>query len=908
MVHALSQPDATTSSTYYQYGGYSFTILAMWICHILGVIFLFITLASGVLVEDAFSKEVVNHIYSKLELYQVINHDTVVGFSALNQFVNIKLDTQNQIRWTVELDHLDAPVDNFKVVGLESLIYLYSQNHDQLYLYNSTNGVYKRSVKLQANPIKIEEVFNNGLMILDSEGNLQYVDHTGVTKVIEGLSDGSPSDFHVCTLNGVIYIITGTKLSKLLSNFELESLGNIRTAASFKDGLIVTSTGIYKLNDDDIMENVSKVTSASIINANYLFSAEGNQVTIYYISDENEFSVSHTLTYKSPILNVQLKLYALSDFIIVTHTNFKKDIYDLTDFMMVNDPESIKHVWARGEERFTDDFIVSGSGGLRLIILNSKTEGLGFDLMDGSLSKEFNAANQYTSTDSKYLIINKPKSEQTINEVHHLLEDADGGFLVIRWISRVRRHLAALGKSVVSLARKTDSKDSPLNVGDFGFAKLIVFFDLSVNSLVAFNSEDGQLEWKSAKLEASTLTNLIEVNDEIVVLFGNSVYHISARDGSILKSILVAATDIVKINTGDDDEELYALKQQSSYLVEAPLAHDAYFIDLHSDTEVSGQKIAQGTHSSYKTWTFTKEGESVVKVVSKPQDTTTSSLGIALADKSVLYKYLYSNTVAILTKDQTNVLKLYLVDGITGNLLYTHSHSASEVVDLSSVNLIIDDNWIIYSFFVKSPTLQQRINVVDLFDSTKAVKSDGLVSSFEYNSTVDSFEKKSFIYPERIISLGSTQSVYGVTLKSIIAVTELGAVVEIPKFMLNSRRIDDRELTAQDYQSDFRMVPYEPVIQKNNFQVLNHKHRLTSDADGKILIKPTNFESTSVVCYFNKYNQFCTYVQPSSSFDLLSKSFDALKLIITIVILFAAYLISNPFVSRKRLDEQWLEG
>ena len=72
-------------------------------------------------------------------------------------------------------------------------------------------------------------------------------------------------------------------------------------------------------------------------------------------------------------------------------------------------------------------------------------------------------------------------------------------------------------------------------------------------------------------------------------------------------------------------------------------------------------------------------------------------------------------------------------------------------------------------------------------------------------------------------------------------------------------------------------------------------------------MKPTLFESTSVICYFNNENQFCSVIQPSSSFDLLNKGFDKIKLLITIVVLFAGFIISKPFVFNKKLNAQWID-
>ena len=87
----------------------------------------------------------------------------------------------------------------------------------------------------------------------------------------------------------------------------------------------------------------------------------------------------------------------------------------------------------------------------------------------------------------------------------------------------------------------------------------------------------------------------------------------------------------------------------------------------------------------------------------------------------------------------------------------------------------MDDNWIVYSYFTSEPRLEQRINVVDLFDAQFSSDASGIASL----KTIDKVSTKSFIYPERIVQLQSTRSLYGITLKSIVALTELGSLIEI---------------------------------------------------------------------------------------------------------------------------------
>ncbi|KAK6458831.1 uncharacterized protein RJT20DRAFT_131988 [Scheffersomyces xylosifermentans] len=881
---------------------------------------LFIGLTSAVLLEDAFSKEMVNHIYHQFTSYDVVNGDSIVGYTGYGQFIAVKLSDPSYLDWTIDLKQLPFTVDKYQLAKNNQLVYLYSTAEAELFLFDAKSGIFVRSVELSSPPVQIENFFNKGILLLDQSGSIVYVDHTtGSVKVVKK-DLPQVANYFVDQRDGFSYAIVGAKIITITSKAEVVATEELpfNDVKDFKDGIAVTTDDqVYKFDTTNVPEKItiSNLKNLHVINSKYLYSSDGDKYFLNTITDENTLSIAAEFKADSGLLNIGYHQFALGDFWIITEKTGRKFIYDLTDLLILEDLESLKLAKTKQDQLFSDDFITSLNGNLVLVTVDPNVEGRVYNVQDGTLYKVITSANQYSATNNDYLIIDKPESEQTINEFHHLLEDADSGLVLLRWLRRVKRHLGELGKYIVSFASQENDEQSVLaSEGDeFGFGKLIIFYDDVQQALIAINSIDGKLVWKSTGSFSGSPIKLTKLGDDIVALFTQHLYYVNSRDGAIIdvQNLSGEPTDIFPATLEDELDVLILKKEGQFTLVEGPKdsVHDLYLVD-HDNESVSGHKIVAGQSNSFKTWKFAEDNEEIVEVVFKPFETRTSSLGISLANKDVLYKYLNPNAVSVLTKDSANgQLKFYLLDGITGTLLSTFEHDANTVIDFSSINIIMDDNWVVYSYFVSHPKLEQRINVIDFFDSDKGIKKGiDSVSPFRHNSTVDSFTVKSFLFPERIISLASTQSQYGITLKSIIAATETGAVIEIPKFLLNSRRIDDRELTQADFQSDFRMVPYEPVIQRNSFSVLNHKHKLKITEQGKILTRPTHFESTSVVCYFNEYNQFCTTVQPSSSFDLLSKNFDRIKLLLTIAILLAGYLISKPFVFNKKLNAQWIDS
>lgn len=874
---------------------------------------------SAVLLEDAFSKEAIQHIYGTLKLYSVIKANKAIGFNDRSQFISIQLDNPNYLEWSVELSSFPA-LNDFHLAQNHNLAYLSSSEQASLYLFETASGVYVREIKLVSPPVKVVDFLNRGLLVLTSNGVLQYVKHeSGEVKTVYDFDQ--PTTILFDLRDGFGSVIAGKLLLKINALAEVVSVSEslpIINAKLFKDGVVVTGNdAVYKFDENgtDVVEiTTGKVLNLDIINNNYLYTFTNDSVILYSISAKNNLEVSETLTTSLEIVNVSYENFGLNDFIIVTTKNGRKSVYDLTDFLVLDEPSSIKIVDTKVEQLYTDDFITVFNGNYQLVSIGPDVNGKIFDLSNGHLVKNVVSVNQFVSVNSKYLIIDKPESQQTLNEFHHLLEDANTGFIVTNWLLRVKRHLSELGKYVVSFFAKVEDTETinAVEGDEFGFGKLIIFFEDSAKAIIALNSVDGTLVWKSTAVFDGSFVELITYQDNLVALFSLGLYFINSRDGSVLsfEQLGEEYSGLFKSSSNEEDSSKIILKKENQFSIfNGTDENDLFFVD-NDDTTVSGFKISAGDSSSFGTWKFSKSNEKIISLASKPFSTTTSSLGISLANKDVLYKYLNPNVISVLTKDNENEqLKFYLLDAVTGNLLHSFEHKREEVVDFSSINLIMDDNWIIYSYFVIAPSLEQRFNVIDLFDTEKSLKKDNAnsVSEFSHNSTIDSYSIKSFIFPERIYGMSSTQSLYGITLKSIIVATENGALIEIPKHLLNSRRIDDRELTQADFQSDFKMIPYEPVIARNAFQILNHKHQLKVTKDGNILTRPTHFESTSVVCYYNDFNQFCTTVQPSSSFDLLSRGFDSVKLLITIAILFAVYLGSKPFVYNKKLNAQWID-
>ncbi|KAK6200063.1 uncharacterized protein RJT21DRAFT_127029 [Scheffersomyces amazonensis] len=874
-----------------------------------------ISLVQAVSYDAAFNKELIhyNHYQFDNDKYEIIDANNVIGFNGLNQFVSIATD--GNVNWIIEDIN---QFNQFKVVG--TYIYLYSDISSSITILELNSGVLVKTIRANSSKFDIINFFDTGALLLNQDGTLLYIDDDK-QEVIDQLSlKNSIGSTHYEQLNGFAYLIIDRNyLIKLDSNKSILNKVrlNLANIKEFKDLTIIDDLGnisiVSDIDNEIIVKNIElSIGGLHIINAKYYYNIEGNNKLVLYTLKNDQFEkVWEKSIINTEIDDVKAISYGLSDYLIISKSNGSKEVLDLTDFLDLDDTSSIKEIKIKVSDIPNRiDIITSFENVIQLVSVNNNLDGNIYDLQDGSQIKSFkNSESQLLINNDIYLIIDKPASKNAINEVNNLLHE-ESTLLLKNWIKRAIRHLSQLGRYVTSFITSSHTDVLSEIEDDTGLTKYVLLYDNGSKSIIAINSSTGKFEWKASVSEAPK--KFLQVNDNIIALFSTSIIEIDPLDGSLVSRTPVEDAVSITLARGNAKKDTFIIEKSNSFEAISPIAQDAFAFKSNSE-KVQGHKLVHGgSKSSIQTWTFQPKGEKILDAISKDWNSVTASIGTPLADKSILYKYLNPNVIAILTETDQKQLKLYLIDGILGTVLEIFEHTINEVIDFSSINLIIDDNWVIYSYFVKAPKLEQRINVIDLYDTDKSIKNGPqvIISSHEQNSTINSFTEKSFIFPERIINLSSSKSSNGITVKSITALTESGYLIEIPKYILNSRRIEDRQLNQEDYLNDFKPLAYDPVISISTYSVLNHKHKLITNKNikGEILIVPTHYESTSVICYINKYNYFCSLIQPSSSFDTLGSGFETVKLLLTMAALLAVYIITKPLVSNKKLNDQWLHS
>ncbi|SCU95540.1 LAFA_0G00892g1_1 [Lachancea sp. 'fantastica'] len=333
-------------------------------------------------------------------------------------------------------------------------------------------------------------------------------------------------------------------------------------------------------------------------------------------------------------------------------------------------------------------------------------------------------------------------------------------------------------------------------------------------------------------------------------------------------------------------------------------SEDTYLL-FHDDTHLSASLYHNDVLED--TWSIDLDKNEKVLAFADRDQSPVVSLGSILGNRTVLYKYLYPYLAAYITGDfTTNTMTLRVVDIVTGEIVHSVYHN--DGVDLqSSINLVVGENWVIYTYFSNDPLPEQKIGVLEFYESLTPnvrLSNESVTVDPLSNGLKPEVVQKAYIYPEAIKNLALTRTKFGITIRSVILELENGQITSLPKYILNARRVEEALMSADD-KKEFLNSPYVSAIPISDFTILTHHRRVLSGPSSHLTSVPTNLESTSIVCSLG-HDLFCTRVSPSSQFDKLKPSFQKGQLIATVVGLFVLCFFIRPMVDTKKLKTKWL--
>uniref|UniRef100_A0A8B9KAZ7 ER membrane protein complex subunit 1 n=1 Tax=Astyanax mexicanus TaxID=7994 RepID=A0A8B9KAZ7_ASTMX len=290
------------------------------------------------------------------------------------------------------------------------------------------------------------------------------------------------------------------------------------------------------------------------------------------------------------------------------------------------------------------------------------------------------------------------------------------------------------------------------------------------------------------------------------------------------------------------------------------------------------------------------EVQKIVGVKGKRANEHVHSQGRVMGDRSVLYKYLNPNLLAVVTEStdshqERSFVGIFLIDGVTGRIV----HEAVQRKARRPVHFVHSENWVVYVYW-NTKSRRNEFSVLELFEGMEL-----------YNSTVFSsldrprppqVLQQSYIFPSPISTLEATLTEKGITSRHLLVGLPSGAIVSLPKMFLDPRRPE----VASDQSREENLIPYSPEMPIRTEWFINY-NQTVSRVRG-IYTAPSGLESTCLVVAYG-LDIYQTRVYPSKQFDVLKDDYDYVLISSVLLGLFFATMISKRLAEVKLLNRAW---
>uniref|UniRef100_A0AAZ3QKT0 ER membrane protein complex subunit 1 n=1 Tax=Oncorhynchus tshawytscha TaxID=74940 RepID=A0AAZ3QKT0_ONCTS len=240
----------------------------------------------------------------------------------------------------------------------------------------------------------------------------------------------------------------------------------------------------------------------------------------------------------------------------------------------------------------------------------------------------------------------------------------------------------------------------------------------------------------------------------------------------ILQSLLlpVIDQDYAKVLLLVDDQyKVTAFPSTKNVLQQLQeMASSIFFYLIRSDQgNLSGFRLRKDL-STERIWevVLPTEVQKIVAVNGKRPNEHVHSQGRVMGDRSVLYKYLNPNLLAVVTEStdahpERAFVGVFLVDGVTGRII----HEAVQRKARGPVHFVHSENWVVYEYW-NTKSRRNEFSVLELFEGTEL-----------YNSTVFSsldrphlpqVLQQTYIFPSPITTMEATLTEKGITSRHLL--------------------------------------------------------------------------------------------------------------------------------------------
>ncbi|KAM8830713.1 ER membrane protein complex subunit 1 [Synchiropus picturatus] len=290
------------------------------------------------------------------------------------------------------------------------------------------------------------------------------------------------------------------------------------------------------------------------------------------------------------------------------------------------------------------------------------------------------------------------------------------------------------------------------------------------------------------------------------------------------------------------------------------------------------------------------EVQKIVSVKGKRPNEHVHSQGRVMGDRSVLYKYLNPNLLAVVTEStdshqERSFVGIMLIDGVTGRII----HEAVQRKAKGPVHVVHSENWVVYEYW-STKSRRNEFSVIELYEGMEL-----------YNSTVFSsldrphapqVLQQSYIFPSSISTMEATLTEKGITSRHLLIGLPSGGILSLPKMFLDPRR---PEIVSEQSREE-NLIPYAPELIIRTEWFINY-NQTVSRVRG-IYTAPSGLESTCLVVAYG-LDIYQTRVYPSKQFDVLKDDYDYMLISSVLLALFFATMISKRLAEVKLLNRAW---
>ncbi|RMB91782.1 hypothetical protein DUI87_32012 [Hirundo rustica rustica] len=328
------------------------------------------------------------------------------------------------------------------------------------------------------------------------------------------------------------------------------------------------------------------------------------------------------------------------------------------------------------------------------------------------------------------------------------------------------------------------------------------------------------------------------------------------------------------------------------------IAHSIYFYLVDAEQgKLSGFRLKKDL-STEESWevAIPTEVQRIVAVKGKRSNEHVHSQGRVMGDRSVLYKSLNPNLLAVVTEStdthhERTFIGIYLMDGVTGRII----HSSVQRKAKGPVHMVHSENWVVYQYW-NTKARRNEFTVLELYEGTEQYNATAF-SSLD-RPILPQVLQQSYIFPSAISAMEATITERGITSRHLLIGLPSGAILSLPKALLDPRR---PEIPTEQSREE-NLIPYSPDVQIHAERFINYNQTISRMRG--IYTAPSGLESTCLVVAYG-LDIFQTRVYPSKQFDVLKDDYDYVLISSVLFGLVFATMITKRLAQVKLLNRAW---